>query len=173
MFKIKNLKEMKKILGIRITRDRKNRLLRMNQTHYLTEVLNELSMKAERHRITNILMNGYDFIRLFGSSDERINAKNYQHAVEKVMWAAVHTRPDIAFLTGRLSQFLSDSTKQHDEGLKHLLRYLRSIINLGLMLDGSGSLKVVEYSDSDYAADKSDRKCILKYVYMLKGAPIA
>ncbi|CAF9918214.1 MAG: hypothetical protein HETSPECPRED_003700 [Heterodermia speciosa] len=127
----------------------------MNQTHYLTEVLNELGMKTERHKITNISMNGYDFIKFPDSSNERINAKNYQHVVEKII------------------QFLNDSTKQHDEDLKHLLRYLRSTINLGLMLGDNESFKIIEYSDSDYAADKSDRKCILKYVYMLKEAPIA
>ena len=173
VFKIKDLGEMRKILGIRITRDRKNRLLRMDQTHYLTEVLDELGMKAERHRATDIPMNGYDSIRPSSPSDERIDVKSYQHAIGKVMYAAVHTRPDIAYATGRLSQFLSDPAKQHGEGLRHLLRYIRSTVDLGLMLGGSGSLKVVGYSDSDYAGDKSDRKCILGYVYMLGGAPIA
>ena len=172
MFKIKNLKKMKKIFDIRITRNRKNRLLRINQTHYLIKVLNELSMKAERHKIINILMNDYDCIKSLNSSDERINVKNYQHVIEKMMWAAIHTRFDIAFFTERLSQFLSDSAKQHGENLKHLLRYLRSIINLNLMLDDNESFKVVEYFDFDYVADKFDRKCILNYVYMLKKAPI-
>ena len=75
VFKIKNLREMKKIFDIRITRNRKNRLFRINQTHYLIEVLNELSMKVERHKITNILINGYNFIKSFGFFDERINVK--------------------------------------------------------------------------------------------------
>ena len=89
------------------------------------------------------------------------------------MWTVVHTRFDIAFLTERLSQFLNDSTKQHNENLKHLLRYFRSIINLSLMLGDSESFKIIEYFDFDYVVDKFDRKCILKYVYMLKKAPIA
>ena len=173
VFKVKDLGEMKKILGIRITRDRRNRLLRMDQTHYLKEVLDDLKMEAERHRPTEIPMNGYDTIRPSAPTDERINIKNYQHAIGKVMYAAIHTRPDIAFAVGRLSQFLSDPAKHHGEGLKHLLRYTRSTIDLGLMLGGSGSPKIIGYSDSDYASDKSDRISILGYVYMLGGGPIA
>ena len=173
MFKIKNLKKMKKIFDIRIIRNRKNRLFRMNQIHYLIEILNELSMKVKRYKIINIFMNDYDCIKFFNSFDERINVKNYQHVIEKMMWAAIHTRFDIAFFTERLSQFFSDLTKQHDENLKHLLRYLRSIINLNLMLDDSKSFKVVEYFDFDYVVDKFDRKCILNYVYMLKKTSIA
>ena len=85
MFKIKNLKKMKKIFDIRITRNRKNRLFRMNQIHYLIEILNELNMKVERHKIINIFINDYDCIKFFILFDERINVKNYQHVIEKMM----------------------------------------------------------------------------------------
>ena len=85
MFKIKNLRKMKKIFDIRIIRNRKNRLFRINQIYYLIEVLNELNMKIERHKIINIFMNDYDCIKLFIFFDKRINVKNYQHIIEKVM----------------------------------------------------------------------------------------
>ena len=76
---------MKKILDIRITRNRKNRLFRMNQIYYLIEILNELSMKTERHKIINIFMNDYDCIKFFNFFNERINVKNYQHVVKKMI----------------------------------------------------------------------------------------
>ena len=85
MFKIKNLKKMKKFFDIRITRNRKNRLLRMNQIHYLIEILNELSMKVKRHKIINIFINDYNCIKFFNFFNERINVKNYQYVIEKMM----------------------------------------------------------------------------------------
>ena len=85
MFKIKNLKKIKKIFDIRITRNRKNRLFRINQTHYLIEILNELNIKIERHKIINIFMNDYNCIKFFIFFDKRINVKNYQHVIEKMM----------------------------------------------------------------------------------------
>ena len=85
MFKIKNLKKKKKIFNIRIIRNRKNCLFRINQIYYLIEVLNELNIKVERYKIINIFMNDYNYIKFFNFFDERINVKNYQHVIEKIM----------------------------------------------------------------------------------------
>lgn len=63
MFKVKDLKEMKKILGIKITCNREQRLIRMDQSHYLEEVLERLNMRQDKHRKTEIPMNGYDALR--------------------------------------------------------------------------------------------------------------
>ena len=43
-------------------------------------------------------MNDYDCIKFFNFFDERINVKNYQYIIEKMMWIVVHTRFDIVFL---------------------------------------------------------------------------
>ena len=144
----------------------------MNQTHYLKKTLEELKMKSERNKFIETFMNEYDVIKFLNSTNLRINVKKYQHAIRKIMYAAVHTRLDIAYVIERLNQFFSDSTKQHDEDLKHLLRYIRFIINLELRFENSENNKVIEYSDFDYVNDKSDRKSILKYIYMLKNESI-
>ena len=36
------------------------------------------------------------------------------------------------------------------------------------MFDNNENFKIIKYFDFDYVVDKFDRKCILKYVYMLK-----
>ena len=164
---------MNKILEIKIIRDRRNRTLRMNQTHYLIDVLARLNMEADTHIPTELSMNGYDALRPAGPNDKRINQKDYQHAIGSIMYAAIHTRPDIAFAVGKLSQYLSDPARHHGQALKHLLRYIRSTVNKGITYGISGSHKLIEYSDSDYAADKLDRKSILIYVYMIAEGPIS
>ena len=181
VFKIKDLGEIDKILGIRITRNRKARTLRIDQSHYLSEVLDSLHMNADKHERTKLPINGYDALRPAGPDDERIDPKDYQHKVGKLMWAAIQTRPDISFSIGRLSQYLSDPAIHHGQALKTLLRYIRSTVDYGIVygkgLDISGSLninsKLKAYSDSDYAADKLNRKSILGYVYMFGGGPIS
>ena len=77
MFKIKNLKKIKKFFDIRIIRNRKNCLFCINQIYYLIEILNELNMKIKRYKIINIFMNDYNYIKFFNFFDERINVKNY------------------------------------------------------------------------------------------------
>ena len=155
---IKDLGEASKILGIRVTRDRKNRTLRLNQTHYLKDVMERTHMSADKHRPTEIPMNGYDSLRPAGQDDERIDQRKYQQIVGS---AAVHTRPDIAFALGKLSQYLSDPVIHHGHALKALLRCVRSTIDLGILYGTGGNQDLVEYSDSDYAADRLERKSIL------------
>ena len=170
MFKVKNLKKMKKILDIKIIRDRKRRTIRLNQTHYLSEMLNELHMNIDKHERTKISMNDYDSLRSARSDDERINSKKYQHKIEKLMYVVIHTRSDIVFALERFNQYLSDSAIHHDRAMKTLLRYIRSIIDLDIVydlkLDNSESFRLKIFSNSDYAVDKLNRKSILEYVYM-------
>ena len=71
IFKIKNLREMKKILGINITCNRKARTLRMNQSHYLNDVLEQLDMRPDKHRSTELLMNSYASLYSAEPDDKR------------------------------------------------------------------------------------------------------
>jgi len=68
---------MKKILDVRITRDRKNRTLRINQFYYLSEMLDKLHMLANKHNSIKLLMNDYDFLRSIESHDQRIDQREY------------------------------------------------------------------------------------------------
>ena len=120
-FKVKDLGETQKILGIRITRDRKRRTLRMDQTHYVEKVLRDLHMGTDKHKCTEIPLNGYDALRPAGPNDQRIDQRQYQQVIGSLMYAVIHTRPDISFALGRLSQYLSDPAEHHGQALKGLL----------------------------------------------------
>ena len=88
---------MKKILDIKIICDRKRHTIYMNQFHYLNEIFDELHMIANKHIRTTFFMNEYDFLRSIESNDECINLKNYQHKINKFMYAAIHIHSDIIF----------------------------------------------------------------------------
>lgn len=44
VFKIKDLGEVKKILGVQVIRDRKKRTVKLDQAHYIREILSMYSM---------------------------------------------------------------------------------------------------------------------------------
>ena len=121
---------------------------------------------------TAVPATGYTHLEAPHIQDERIDKENYQHQVGNVLYAMIQTRPDIAFTTGRLSQFMSDPAKQHATGMKHLLRYIRSTAALRLRY-GPGQPHVLGFADSDYAADKTDRKSILGYIFTLAGGAVS
>jgi hypothetical protein len=62
----------------------------------------------------------------------------------------VFTRPDIAFVLGKLSQFMSDPEKHHGHALKNLLHYIKSTIKQKLRFGpGEAHDHMVVYSDAD------------------------
>ena len=90
------------------------------------------------------------------------------------MFAMVLTRPDIAFVLGKLSQYMSDPAEHHGHALKNLMRYLKSTVKQRLRYGPGGVFKhFVVYSDADWASDKSDRKSVSGSVTMFYNGPIS
>lgn len=193
-FHTKDLGEIKKILGIRVTRNRATRELFLDQQEYLEKVLQRLGLPMEssstgRPRLTPIA-GKYDKLEGTEPNEERTDRTEYQRKVGSVMYAAVYTRPDIAFHIRRLSQHLQDPTERHSSGMKDLGRYLRTTIQqkirYGPPLESESRYSpnyakrtgrpdrrslLILYSDADWANMKG-RKSISGDVAMLYGGPV-
>ena len=90
------------------------------------------------------------------------------------MFAIVLTRLDIAFVLGKLSQFMSKLYEYYRKALKTLMRYINTTITQKLRYGLGGVFnKVVVYSDSDWANDMVDRKSVLGSVVMFYRGPIS
>ncbi len=61
----------------------------------------------------------------------------------------VYTRPDIAFVLGKLSQHMANPAEHHMTAVKNLMRYLCSTISHRIKYSYEGSLQLVLYSDAD------------------------
>lgn len=129
-------------------------------------------MLQEIAKPTAIPINGYDALCTPTEEDRRADKAQYQYLIGSILYAMIQTRPDIAFATGKLSQYMSDPAVFHHKAVKHLLRYIRSTAALRLRY-GPGQDKITGYSDADYAADKSDRKSTLGYVFTFAGGAIS
>ena len=125
-FNTKALGEIGKILGARVTRDRKNRTIYIDQEQYLLGVLEKFGITKETAKSKKVPAADYENLRPATDEDRRINVSEYQQAIGSIMYAMVFTRPDIAFVLGKLSQYMSDPAEHHGHALKHLFRYLRS-----------------------------------------------
>ncbi len=112
-------------------------------------------------------MNEYNVFRSVEFKDVKINQHEYQQVIESLMYVAIYTHFNIVFTFNWLSQYLSDSAEHHEHALKKLMQYIRFIIDLNIMYKVSESMKLVEYSDSDYVLNRLNCKLILIYIYML------
>jgi hypothetical protein len=169
-FNAKNLGEISKILGVRVTRDRSKRTIELDQEQYLEKVLTKFGFPKAVHHDIPTPMDGYNDLRPATSNDTRVDATWYREVVGSLMYAMIYTRPDIAFALGRLSQYNQDPTELHAQGLKRLMRYLRSTTKNRISFGPKGNLVV--YSDADWATDKSDRKSITASIGLIGGGPV-
>ena len=170
-FKAKDLGPVKKILGVRVTRNRATRELWLDQENYLEDVLNEFGYPNGKHHGKPIPMSDYSNLRPSREEDERIDAMRFQKGVGRLMYAMVLTRVDIAFSLGRLATYMHDPSVHHGNALKDMFRYLRSTVSQKLYFGPAGKHQdhVGIYTDADWASDKSDRKSISGGVGMFYG----
>ena len=68
------------------------------------------------------------------------------------------TRPDIAFVVNKLSQFMHRPTVTHWQATKRLLRYLKHTLNFGLHFQRSNVSFLQAYCDADWAGSRDDRR---------------
>src|SRR5205814_10363320 len=172
-FNTKDLGEIQKILGVRVTQNRRNRELFIDQEQYLQAVLNRLGFTEAPHRRKDTPLNGYNCLQPAKQEEKRLNITDYQQAIGSIMYRMVFTRPDIAFATGKLSQYLKELADCHGTGLKGLLRYIGWTTNLWICYGLTAKGRLTLYSDADWAGDRTDCKSTSGHVAMLYGGPIS
>ena len=71
---------------------------------------------------------------LCDASSYSVDAMMYHQMIESLMYL-MNTRPHICFAVNTLSQFLMDPRHIHLVVAKHVLRYLKGIVEYGLKYD--------------------------------------
>jgi len=82
----------------------------------------------------------------------------YASVVGSLMYAQTCTRPDISFAVGMLGRYQSNPEPEHWKAAKKVLRYLQGTKNHMLTYRKSDHLKVIGYTDSDFAGCIDTRK---------------
>jgi len=99
----------------------------------------------------------------------------YESAVGSLMYLMVCTRPDIAFVVGKVSRYMSNPGKAHWEAVKWILRYLRGSTRHGLLFDAQTmkAKSLLGYVDADHGGDLDKRKSTTEYAFTLTGGCIS
>jgi hypothetical protein len=87
------------------------------------------------------------------STTEDVDATQYRRLVGSLRYLA-HTRSDLAFSVGYVSQFMQRPTTEHQQTVKRIIRYVAGTLDHGLYYPRClGEAHFVRYSDSDHAGD--------------------
>ena len=68
---------------------------------------------------------------LVDTSSEFIDTMLYKHIIGSLMYLT-NTRPGICFVVNTLSQFLVEPRRVHLVAVKHVMRYLKPTLDVGL-----------------------------------------
>lgn len=143
----------------------------VHQSDFAEKILYEFNMTDANPVKAPAPMNLHKIVASVASP---INQKLYQKAVGMLNYLALHTRPDITFVTNLLAQFTSNPNEAHWSSVKHLLRYLKGTMTMGIHYIQSSNLSedLVGWADADYATSLVTKKSTSGYVITLFGNPV-
>ena len=96
----------------------------------------------------------------------------YRQIIGLLMYLT-NTRPYICFVVNTLSQYLVKPRQVHLIAAKHVMRYLKGTIDLGLYFGRDHGYKLYGYTDLDWVGSVTYRKSTLGGFYFLGCAMIS
>ena len=131
-FVMKDLGVAKKILSMRIIRDKANGTLKLSQAEYVKKVLSRFNMN-ETKPVSTLLGIHFKLSKEQSPKTEEerdhLSKVPYASAIGSLMYVMVCTRPNIAHAVEVVSRFMSRPGKQHWEAVKWILRYLKGSLD--------------------------------------------
>ena len=181
-FEINVIGEPSILLGMKIDHDNKKKTITLSQTHYIDSLLKCFGLTNANTILTPMDLN----VNLDEEEDEgkgekegkdidERGPKTYATAIESLMYAALATRPDIAYPVQQLAQFTKNPWPKNWTAVKQVFQYLKGTRTHALMFRGSDHswvTKLTFFCNADWASN-TDWKSTSSYIILFAGGAIA
>jgi hypothetical protein len=131
------------LLGLEVWQNPENIFL--NQGKYAVEITKKFDMLECKSMYTPMEMK---LMFLVDTSSELVDATLYKQLIGSLMYLT-NTMPDICFVVNTLSQFLVEPRRVHIVAAKHVMRYLKGMLDFGLCYARDHDFRLYGYTDSD------------------------
>ncbi|CAI5517653.1 unnamed protein product [Closterium sp. Naga37s-1] len=184
-FKCKALGDVSFYLGLHIERDVEKRCMRVHQRKYL-EALAANFGQSEGH-VATPFPSGFKCVK--GPEEESVGEeerRRFHSLVGSLMYAAVNTRPDVAFATGQLARVVQCPNEEQVAAGMRVAKYLGQTPTVGLQYSAAaqrrqkgadgvepGRLFLTAYSDASYASEPEDMTSVGGFICCVGGGPTA
>lgn len=158
-FEMKDLGQASHVLGMRITKS--NEKITLDQSNYILKILERFNM-SDCKPVQTPMEKGLKLSKAINSDCKY----DYRNLIGCLMYLAVCSRPDIAYVISYLSQFNNCYSDIHYKAAKRVLRYLKGTYNYCLSFE-KGDMEIVGYTDADWASNEIDRRSYTGYVFTL------
>src|SRR5258708_4975097 len=177
------------MLRIKITQDQKEGTVMLNQCQYITDMLDQYGM-SNCHTCPTPMNPKLELTtEQSPQSDTKhteVKSIPYQNVTGSLLYAAMATRPDIAFTVRVLCQFNSNYGTTHWTAAKQVMHYLKGTTDLSIIyhqdaeksLEGTlsgiyDSEEIEGFTDADWAGDIETQKSTSGYIFTLTGGPVS
>ena len=173
-YKLTDLGPANWLLGIKISRDFVNKTISLSQHAYIEAIIDRFNFNDLKPSSIPIdpavpLSKSQSPSKL--EDIAKMRNVPYREAVGSLMYAAMGTRPDIAFATSTVAQFSENPGWVHWEAVKRIFKYLLGTKKLELTYGGD-QRGLVGYVDAD-GASQEHRRAISGYVFMVDGGAVS
>ncbi|KHN17953.1 Retrovirus-related Pol polyprotein from transposon TNT 1-94 [Glycine soja] len=166
-FSLKDLGCLSYFLGVEVIPSAAGMFL--SQRKYIIDLLHKSGMTNTKPASTPLSAS----VQLLKDSGDLLPSPNeYRTLVGSLQYLSL-TRPDIAFSTNKLAQFMQNPRTAHWSALKRVLRYLAGSCDKGVFISATAPLTFHAYSDADWAGDKDDYVSTTGYLLYLGNTPIS
>ena len=175
-FEMVDFGEASSILGIQITRNMEEGWLELDQRRYIGVILDRFGMGDCKGVVTPLEANVKYSKAQEATTEEELKEMEgvpYREAIGSLMYLMVSTRPDIASSIQVFSKYMQNPGREHWQGVKRVLRYLKTTVGLCLRYEREGSTQVEGFCDSDYAGDLDTMRSTAGYIFLLAGGAIS
>ncbi|KAG8498675.1 hypothetical protein CXB51_005061 [Gossypium anomalum] len=161
IFEMTDLGLMTYFLGMEVNQGEQG--IFISQQAFALKVLSKFSMSKCKPASTPVTLGE----KLSSTSEhDRVDERGYRSLVGCLLYLTA-TRPDILYAVGLLSRFIHYCNIAHFKAAKRVLRYVKGTLNFGVKFGRSKELKLVGYSDSDWAGSIDDMKSTPGYFFSL------
>ncbi len=165
-WKLSEMGEVSTILGMKVTRDRKNRQAFLTQPAYIDRLLERFPKHANYRNWAAPL--GKTTV----TDGEPVALSPYQEIIGCLQWLAGCTRPDISYAASFLARHTANPLENHWEMALRTASYLAHTRDIGLRLGGMKKTALEGWVDADWAGCHETRRSTTGYVFKLNNSPI-
>lgn len=171
-FHMKYLGELTYCIGLHVERDRKNKVIYLDQKKYIQEVLLKYGMSDCKP--VKSPMDANEKLKSTNENTNILHGVPYQELIGCLLYISQGTRPDISYVVNLLSKYNNRPEMQHWNALKRVLRYLKGSQDYRLTFKNVPDENMTHgYCDADWASSEDDRRSCTGYVFTFQGGSIS
>ncbi|GKE51468.1 zinc finger, CCHC-type containing protein [Tanacetum coccineum] len=148
-FSMMDMGEADVILSIKIKRGDKG--ITITQSHYIEKIIKKFKCDDCCPIITPL----DPTIKLIPNTGKVVDQLEYSRAIGCLMYAMTSTRPDIAYVVGKLSRYTSNPSTHHWRAIMRVFNYLKKTMDYGLSYVGF-PLVLEGYFDASWITNSED-----------------